>query len=104
MTYAEANTILGNKDRKVLGNNTALERRDNGTIAVRLHNTDVVVFHPDYRVVLNSGGFKTKTTKDRLNSYSGHRVYVRKGVWLVDGIWCADNPPCVFHDGITFVC
>lgn len=96
MTYAEANTILQgrNKDRKVLGNNTTLERRDNGTIAVHLHNTDVVTFYPDNRVSLTSGGFQTVTTKDRLNNYSGHRVYSVNGVWLVDGI--------PFHDGITF--
>lgn len=57
--------------RRKIANNTYLERLVDNSIAVRLHATDVVVIFPDDVVVLNSGGWRTKTTKDRLNRFAG---------------------------------
>lgn len=54
--YKEALAKLNGRPRRKLENNTYLEERDGNTIAVKLHATDVVTFHRDGRVVLNSGG------------------------------------------------
>jgi hypothetical protein len=85
--YVEALTTLNGKQSMRLGNNTYLEQRkqpgDGLTerIAVRLHNTDVVVFYPSGRVTLHTGGHRTVTTKERINHHIKGRVYQKAHVW-----------------------
>lgn len=86
MNYTEANIKLGNRASRKLGNNTYLQRRGEN-IAVRLHGTDVLTFRPDNSVVYDSGGWKTPTTKDRLNGYGAAGFYV----WQERGVWTLHN-------------
>lgn len=51
-------------------------------IGILYHHTIVVAFSSNGRVVLNSGGWRTVTTKERLDN-SGIRVYSVKGKWFV---------------------
>lgn len=67
---------------KPIANNTRLFHRDDG-IAIRLHATDIVLFHVNGDVVLNSGGYRTVTTKARINEYTDCCVSQRKGLWTV---------------------
>lgn len=67
------------KDRRKLCNNTYLLRRDKDTIAVRLHETDIVTFFADGDIDIYTGGWNTVTTKDRINGYSPVRVYSEHG-------------------------
>jgi hypothetical protein len=82
--YTEATTKLGNRTRRKLENNTYLEQIDQETIGVKLHNTFVVKYHKNGNCTLDSGGWKTVTTKDRINKYSPVRIYQKKGLWFVD--------------------
>jgi hypothetical protein len=84
------------QQRRKVQNNTYLERRDDD-IAVRLHDTDVVVWHPDGSVTLDTGGWYTVTTKDRMNGYCPARVWSNRGRWMVT--WGGRDVP--FADGIT---
>lgn len=95
MTYTEANEKLGTRQSLWLPGrrNTKLERLDGG-IVIRLHRTNVVTFRPCGRVILNSGGWRTVTTKERINRYSGIHVWSERGVWYAD-----DHP---FSDGMIF--
>jgi hypothetical protein len=70
--------------RKKLENNTILWVDEDGAEHYRLHDTDVVVIN-EGRVILNSGGWRTVTTKDRMNKYlpPGWSVYSDKGVWYL---------------------
>ena len=63
-----------------------------GSEKIRLHNTDIITFQKDGKTILNSGGWMTPTTKDRLNKYSGYRIHQEKGLWYIGNI--------VFKDGI----
>lgn len=72
------------KLRRKIANNTYAERRGEA-IAVRLHDTDVVTFHPNGDIQLNTGGWFTVTTKERMNSMLPH------GTWEAD--YC-DLDPC----------
>lgn len=84
MNYKEANALLSgrNKDSKKIDNNTYLIRLDNGDIAVKLHNTNVVTYKPDGSVILDSGGWQTNTTKDRMNRYLPFgRISQSKKIW-----------------------
>lgn len=84
MDYQKASELLkrGRDGRKKVGNNTYLYPRENG-IAVRLHNTDVVLIRSDGKFVLNSGGWRTPTTKDRINSFAPVRVWQQRGSWFL---------------------
>ena len=57
-------------------------------INVRYHNTDVVSFN-DEEFILRTGGWYTKTTKDRMNQASnqfglGYRVFQKTFEWFVE--------------------
>ena len=73
-----------NHNGRKLGNNTYAERRGDD-IAVRLHSTDVVTFTPDGSIVLDSGGWRTVTTKERMNRYipAGWILSCASGVWYL---------------------
>jgi len=70
MNYSDANSQLTGrcKESRKLANNTYLRRRENG-IAVQLHSTDILLFAPNGNVRVNTGGWNTVTTKDRISRY-----------------------------------
>jgi hypothetical protein len=84
-SFSEANQILGNRTQKKIANNTLLVRLNENEIAVRLHYTDVVTFLRDGKIRLNSGGFWTATTKERINHCLnfGFRVYQQDFNWYL---------------------
>lgn len=50
------------------GANTQIYEKDDGTVAVSLHGTEVAIWNPaDNSVKVNSGGFYTATVKRRIN-------------------------------------
>lgn len=90
---------------KVRGRATSITRRAGKTF-VRYHSTDVVVFD-DRAVTLDSGGWKTATTKARMNQAShefglGFSVYQDKGEWFVMDRSSRKSIP--FVDGMTLDC
>lgn len=115
-SYEEAEAYLrggGTKrtkqDRRLPGrrNSTRLQRRDNGDIAVKFHQTDVVTYRQNGDIVLSSGGWKTKSTKERIGTYTPGEigdlrliVYQEKGVWYL-GSWGEDGDRHIFEDGLT---
>jgi len=85
MNYQEANEQLTERLQRwrKIGNNTYLKRRGED-IAIKYHKTDIITFHPDKGVTVNVGGWKTITTKQRLNDYL-ENVYIsqKNNVWYV---------------------
>lgn len=83
--YQEAEARLTGRCKlsRKLENNTYLERRTPSTIAIRLHQTDVVTYHSDGSCILNTGGWRTTTTKDRLNKYSPVYIWQENSIWYV---------------------
>ncbi len=82
-SYAKAVVKLGKRDSKKVANNTYIRRTGLDTIALRLHETDILVWHEDGSVELNSGGWQTVTTKSRMNEFAPGGWYDRSG----DGQW-----------------
>ena len=85
-SYAQAiDHLAGGRDKnsRPVANNTRVERRGDD-IAIKLHATDVATIHPDNSITLNSGGWLTVTTKDRMNSALRNRS-VTLGSW--HGAW-----------------
>lgn len=111
-SYQEAKNVIGNRESKKLANNTYLvhvqdpDRPSIGKVdlAVRLHNTYIVIFRQDGKVVLNSGGWQTLTTRDRMNRYIPEpwRISQTQGIWYVTGYGHPENKNRVYQDGMYF--
>jgi len=90
MTYNEVYALIrgkNNRSQRKIDNNTTGYIEYDGSVSVELHSTKVVVLYPNGLVKLQTGGWMTPTTKDRMNRYSPVRVTQRKGEWYV-------NLPC----------
>jgi len=100
MTFKSLNESLTgrNSQKRKLANNTYAERRESGAIAIRLHNTDILTFNQDGSIVATTGGWKTVTTKARLNEYLSCRISQERGKWSVHH----NGKTVEFADGITF--
>lgn len=70
-------------------------------IAIRYHNTDIVTIYDDDSVKLNSGGWRTSTTKNRMGKILSPLFTVgqKDFEWFVYRIGDWDNP-IPYHDGI----
>ena len=53
-----------------------------GKIVYRLYDTDIIT-KKDGKTILNSGGYKTVTTKRYINLYSGFYVYQKDYNWYI---------------------
>lgn len=91
LTYADARMKLGNRSKRKLERNTYLEPVDADTVAVRLHSTNLILIHSDGRYTLNTGGWRTVTTKARINAYSPARLYSASNIWYVGDVVYADG-------------
>jgi hypothetical protein len=80
------------KNSKFVANNTLRIEYNNGTKAIRLHNTDVIT-ETSKGFILNSDGWRTATTKERINTYSPARVWQNNGQWFIGN--------SLFYDGIV---
>jgi hypothetical protein len=81
---------------KMVAKATILMTMPDGTQKLKYHNTIVVTKSPDGIYTLNSGGYKTSTTKARIEDFTKIRIS------QVKGIWYAGNSSIVFYDGIQF--
>lgn len=98
MTHREAVMIVEEKskaNRRKIGNNTYAQIQPDGSVTIRLHSTNVVTIHPGDGVTINSGGWRTNTTKNRINKYSPVGVCQRSHQWYFD-----DGTE--FEDGMFF--
>jgi len=65
-------------------NNTWQYYRPNGEFVTRHMTTDIIVINHDHHTVhLHTGGWKSVTTKDRMNKFSPFNVYQRNHKWFV---------------------
>ncbi len=101
-TYAHALSLLGTKanrpdaTKRLDGRATTARKLPDGSIAVRYHATDILTFTPRGGVTVNTGGFRSATTKDKINAYlpSGF-----PRLWQADSVWTLAGE--TFMDGDT---
>jgi hypothetical protein len=81
-----------------------LSARRGDNFAVRLHNTDVLTFKGNGDIVLDTDGWRTVTTKQRMNEFQNvAMVWSERGVWYVTlghNGWNHENA-IPYADGIT---
>ena len=74
---------------KVTGVATTVYTDEDGSLCVKYHNTTVWRKRPDGSVMLNAGGWKTATTKNRMNQAFNqfgpayYSVFQKRGDWFV---------------------
>jgi hypothetical protein len=73
---------------QTIGKTATTVYTQNGYTFVKYHRTDVVMFN-HHSIVLNSGGWDTATTKNRMNQTSnqfdlGFQVFQKDWNWFVD--------------------
>lgn len=94
------------QSRIVRGRATRVSQPDEtGAINVRYHDTDVVRVFSDGSIRLDSGGWRTATTKLRMNQAAsqfllGFHVYQTNRQWFVQV--AGQEAPFPFEDGMTF--
>jgi hypothetical protein len=94
---------------RISSNNTTISDHC-GTLVVTLHKTAIFQKRPDGTIVLNSGGWRTATTRTRMTQCfyqltdSRYAVGQRKGAWEVTERDPANNFATIrtfpFYDGI----
>lgn len=94
--------------KKWKNNTWVLMNYVDGSIAVRLHGTDVVRTEPNGDITLRTGGYHTVTTKARINEFlslagTGWKVFQKDYDWFIThyaggGQWDVTEP---FHEGMT---
>jgi len=82
---------------KIIDHNTVEYYLQDGTRVIRYHNTDIIKFLPDKSIWLNTSGFKTSTTKERLNNFQPYQIYQNKSIWYIK----IRGREYIFQDGIT---
>jgi hypothetical protein len=109
-TYQQAKDYLQGKKSRPYAHNTRIiiDTLDLGheVITVTYHDNPVVNFFPDGTVTYSSCGWKTPTTKERINWFlpDGFRVYQEKSVWYLAKVinWDWQNAErFIFADGIA---
>jgi len=79
-------------------NNTVEYGCEDGSRKIRLHDTDIITYKPNGDIVLNSNGWQTVTTKDRMNRFLNEgNIYQSKSVWYLT----INGDEYVYQDGIT---
>ncbi len=83
MTHDEARNLLNGKIQKKINHNTYLRNDGNGNLSIVFYNTAIVTICEDGTYVLNSGGFRTVTTKERIRQYTPAKLYQEKKQWMI---------------------
>ena len=98
INYHELDQYLGNKNDRKIGFETIVHRVDDYEIAIKHYRTNILVVDATNIVTINTNGWKTKTTKDRLNQFLNcMRVGIaqKKGEWFIHG----SNGSFPYEDG-----
>jgi hypothetical protein len=85
-----------------IANHTHLERASNGeAITIRLHSTQIVTYWRNGAIVVNSGGYRSTTTKARMNTVLPQRfgIFQKNHEWLVRIGRHEDKVTVPFFDG-----
>ena len=86
MNYEEALALMKKAKNpskgKPIANNTRLHACLDGSFEIKLHGHPIITIHPNH-ITLDSCGYKTVTTKARMNQFTPFKVFQHKHIWYV---------------------
>lgn len=97
-TYAGALAFIAggkSKQTRKVANNTYLAIIDDTTVGLVYHRTTVVAYKADGTFVIDTGGWHTMTTKQRIHAFSPARCGTHKGELA---LWHASDPKTPLRD------
>jgi hypothetical protein len=99
LTKGEVSQELKDAVIKRLENNTFEITYPSQVKAIRYHHTDVITFQPNGDIILNSDGWLTPTTKERMNNHLPAQWHINQ----INKVWYLANNShsYTFQDGIT---
>lgn len=101
-SYHALATYLGKRDSRTLAHNTFVTRMGpEGPIDVVFHYTHILSFDLDGNVTVNTNGYHTVTTKQRLNQFlvpHGYRISSVRYHWFVYNLRTGEKQP--YEDGM----
>lgn len=103
MTYQEAEKLTAKRMAKKVANNTWLYKcgfPGNEHFEIVLYSTAVVKIWKDRTYTLFSGGWRSVTTKQRLNNFSPAKVWQKNFEWFVGMPWQPGGECVEFVEGI----
>lgn len=101
-TYAQAEQMLGKKERRTLINNTVVERGGGSRINVLFHGNLIAAFNPNGSRMLTNCGYGTVSTRERLNAMApAHVSFVQRNHAQQVHVWQGDNAVSEVIDGGT---
>ena len=80
-TFNTALKKLGGSEKVKLQYATTMEKIDDNCIGIKHHNTFIVKMYSNGVYELNNGGFKSRTTKKRINQYAPINIYQYDFEW-----------------------
>lgn len=91
---------LNGRTSRTLAHNTTVEADPDGSVGVRFHSTRIITFHPEGTFTVNTGGWRSVTTKQRLNALlpAGFRIYSKAYAWRIT----TPEGEFAFEDGDTW--
>jgi hypothetical protein len=103
ITQESVNAFMGSKPFKKSNMAVTIE---NGITYLKLHNNKIAAMLSDGRVWISSAGWRTNTTKERLNGIPGVRVNQKNYQWFVNGIPWSGEPVYInqlYNTGFQYV-
>lgn len=101
-TYAQAEQMLGNRQRRTLINNTVIELGGHKRINVLYHGNLIAAFDPNGSKMLTNCGYGTVSTRERLNAMApAHVGFVQRDYAQQVHVWQGDGTPDRVIDGGT---
>lgn len=88
LTYSMCQILMvkARKNRKKIDNNTYLEyHKTTNCYQVKLHDNTIMIIEPK-QITLTHSGWKTSTTKDRLNKFGPISIYQKNYQWFYDDV------------------
>jgi len=108
-SYQDAKKFLGNRKERAIAHNTRIEigslNLGHEVITVKYHGNSIVNLYPDGIVSLNSCGWQTSTTKERLNWFLpyGITLYQHNFRWIVQRWHWSDEYGRIIDEESLFV-
>ncbi len=86
-TYENVRRALNGDDERTFPNlaATRFTRGEDGVFHLEYHGSRIVTYHPDGTYTLDTCGYATKTTKDRINEFSPAVIFHKKGTLYLAG-------------------
>ena len=93
---------------KPIANNTRLYQEDDDCIVLALHGHKIIYYYADGSIKLDACGYRTHTTKERMNRFTPFHITQENYVWYIEFVNVVSGKhdvrlEYVFSDGMTFI-